>query len=297
MQKKYNQPSKRKIDFFGGLHGNFLELAVNHAIDKNPYDIRGPQFFGTGACHVKKTLDIYRPITTADHYSYQGQPFADTDLVIRIIPKEHDMLIAITNSFVRAGNQVLDLQNLEHETHNKMSELPKLKEFLQTLVERHGLQDSYSRSTLRHYFHSMFADPACGIDTFRCWLPAHQVHDFEFGSFFALDRFFESLQGIAKFVNIDFVPSADLVALHTEFLEKNQGWHSHNKCNIIMNAIINKISMPMDLNIVEEAWIAWRIAKIFDVYELGSCTAESFAKDTQIIIQEIDEHFQRKQSC
>ena len=297
MQKKYNQPSKRKIDFFGGCHGNFLELAVNHAIDKNSYDIRGPQFFDTGACHVKKTLDIYRPITTADHYSYQGQQFDDTDLVIRIIPKEYDMLIAITNSFVRAGNQVLDLYQLEQDTHEKMSGLPKLKEFLQTLVEHHGLQESYSRSTLRHYFYSMFADPTCGMDTFRCWQPAQQVHDFEFGSFFTLDRFFESLQGIAKFVNIDFVPSPALVALHTEFLEKNQGWHSHNKCNIIVNAIIRKIPMSLDLNIVEEAWIAWRIAKIFNIYELESCTADMFANNTEIIIREIDVHFQRKQSC
>jgi hypothetical protein len=207
LQKKYNQPIKRKIDFFGGLHGNFLELAVNHAIDKNPYDICGPQFLNTGACHVKKTLDVYRPITTADHYSYQGQEFGDTDQVIRIIPKDQDMLIAITNSFVRAGNQVLDLQNLQHQTYNKMSELPKLKEFLQTLIQHHGRHESYSRSILRHYFYSMFADPACGIDTFRCWLPARQVHDFEFESFFTLDQFFESLQGIAKFVNIDFVPS------------------------------------------------------------------------------------------
>jgi hypothetical protein len=192
---------------------------------------------------------------------------------------------------------VLDLHQLEQDTHKKMSSLPKLKEFLQTLVEHHGLQESYSRSTLRHYFYSMFADSACGIDTFRRWLPARLVHDFEFESFFTLDRFFESLQSIAKFVNIDFVPSPDLVSLHSEFLEKNQGWHSHKKCNIIMNAIIEKNPMPLDLNIVEEAWIAWRIAKIFNIYELESCTADSFANNTEIIIQEIDGHFQRKQSC
>ena len=64
-----------------------------------------------------------------------------------------------------------------------------------------------------------------------------------------------------------------------------------------MNAIIEKIAMPMDLNIVEEAWIAWRIAKTFNMYELESCTADSFANNTEIIIQEIDGHFQRKQSC
>lgn len=297
MQKNSDQPTKRKIDFFGGLHGNFLELAVNHAIDQNPWDIRAPQFLTTGACHVKKFGNVYKPITVAEHWSYQGLAFDATDLVIRIQPNESDMLIAVTNSFVRAGNQVLDLYELEHDTYSKMSPLPKLKEFLQTLVARHGRQEAYSRSTLRHYFYSMFADPVCGIDTFRSWLPAPQVHDFEFSSFFQLDQFFESLQGIAKFVNIDFVPSMDLVRLHAEFLEKNQGWHSHLKCVKIMDAIIKQISMPLDLNIVEEAWISWRIAKIFDVYELESCTQDQFAKDTQFIIQEISEHFQRKKFC
>ena len=34
-----SEPTVRKIDFFGGLHGNFLELVVNCWIDKNQYDV------------------------------------------------------------------------------------------------------------------------------------------------------------------------------------------------------------------------------------------------------------------
>ena len=43
----------QKIDFFGGLHGNFLELVVNVAINQTGYDISKPQFTEDGACHLK----------------------------------------------------------------------------------------------------------------------------------------------------------------------------------------------------------------------------------------------------
>jgi hypothetical protein len=39
----------QKIDFFGGLHGNFLELVVNISINQNGYDISKPQYTPYGS--------------------------------------------------------------------------------------------------------------------------------------------------------------------------------------------------------------------------------------------------------
>ena len=168
-----SEPTVRKIDFFGGLHGNFLELVVNCWIDKNQYDVGGKaQFTSSGSCHVKNHQPDYKAITKANHYSWFNLPFNDDDLVIRIVPEEKDLLIAVTNSFLRAGNQILDINNLETDTRTKMESLPKLRKFLDTLIKYHGHADQYPRSILRKYFYAMFDNHDNGLGMFTTWLSA-----------------------------------------------------------------------------------------------------------------------------
>jgi hypothetical protein len=284
--------TQRKIDFFGGLHGNFLELAVNHAIDQNTYNISQSQFNKNGACHNKNHDSEYIPITVARHYSFnETAHFTDNDWVIRIVPTQSDMLIAVVNSFSRAGNQSLDINCLEQNTYNKLKELPKLNMFLKNLVDNHGIADNYKRNVLRHYFKSMFSVPEHGLNMFINWAPAQHVHEFKFANFFYLDQFFESLQGIARFTNLEFRPSMELVKLHAEFLEKNQGWHCHLRCSKIVESIIKKEIVPLELNIIEEAWILYKISQIFNLYDLDCCNQEYFPPSTEKIINEIDKGF------
>jgi len=277
----------RKIDFFGGTHGNFLELVVNHAIDGNLYDISQNQFTKDGACHLKDVSSDYIPITKCGHYSWNEHIFDDSDYVIRIVPSQCDMLIAVTNSFLRAGDQQLDLDNLEIDTRKKMLKLPKLLNFLQSLSDNHGVADFYSRMILRHYFESMFADPTNGLKNYTNWKSANNVHAFDFSTFFYIDQFYESLQQIARFVNLEFRPSSQLIKLHNQFLEKNQGWHGHLKCSKIVESIIRKQIVPMQLNIIEEAWISYRISQIFNLYDLPCFRQELFPPTTEEIIHNI----------
>lgn len=285
-----NGPTSRKIDFYGGTHGNFLELVVNHAIDQNDYDISQPQFVDNGACHAKISSS-YVPITVCHHYSMYKIPFKDTDYVVRIVPKQSDMLIAVINSFLRAGDQTLDIENLEVDTRRKMMELPKLSDFLKTLTNNHGLADSYSRKILRHYFEAMFNDPDNGLNVFTDWVPAQKVHHFDFFTFFHIEHFFESLQKIAQFYNLEFRPSESLIRLHEEFLERNQGWHSHLKCSKILECIVKKQTVDIKLNVIEEAWISYRISKIFNLYELPCLQQDQFPSTTEEIIKDIDKGF------
>ena len=282
-----NELTHRKIDFFGGTHGNFLELVVNHTIDGNLYDVSQNQFTKDGACHLKDVSSDYIPITKCGHYSWDGHIFGHSDYVIRIVPSQCDMFIAVTNSFLRAGDQRLDIDNLENNTRAKMSKLSKLTNFLQTLSDNHGVSDSYSRMTLRHYFESMFADPTVGLEMFTRWTSANNVHEFKFSSFFYIDQFYESLQKIAQFVNLEFRPSDQLITLHEQFLEKNQGWHSHLKCSKIIESIIKKQIVPVQLNIIEEAWISYKISQIFNLYDLSCFRKESFPHTTEEIIHNI----------
>jgi hypothetical protein len=273
----------RKIDFFGGLHGNYLELVVNHAIDQNHYDITRPQFNENGACHYKNLDSDYSPITIARHYSFFNIPFNDSDLVIRISPEPNDMLIAVTNSFLRAGDQKYDIDSLETNTIEKLKKLPKGKSFLNTLLQDYGEMKNYPRRVLRNYFYSMFDDPDNGINMMTNWQPTLRSHNFAFGSFFNLDYFFENLQKISEFVNLEFCPTRELVNLHQDFLSMNQGYKSHQKCETVMQAIISNQPMPLTLNIIEEAWINYRISRSFNLYDVAELTLDNYPTNVKRI--------------
>jgi hypothetical protein len=288
---------RRKIDFFGGTHGHYLELVINHAIDGNSYDISNNQFNANGACHVKSKDESYKPITRAGHWSYDNIPFNDNDLVIRIQVESDHFLIAMINSFLRAGDQTLDLVDLHNQTYEKMSNLPKLKFFLKMLSDNHGQAESYSRQVLRHYFYSMFAVPEYGVDTFNQWAPACYVHNFKFSSFFSLEKFYVELQRIAQFVNLEFTPSTQMVELHRQFIEKNQGWQSYEKCSKIIQSIIEQQTVDLNLNIVEEAWLDWRISQIFNIYDLECLKQDSTPSTTSTIIKEINKHYNKGSKC
>lgn len=271
----------RKIDFYGGLHGNFLELAVNCWIDQNSYDVNQSQFTEIGTCHVKNQPNSnYIPVTKCNHYSYFGVPFDQGDLVIRIVPEESDLLIAISNSFLRAGDQPLDLEYLEIDTYKKMSALPKLQEFLDNLVTHHGYLNAYPRRVLRKYFYAMFDEYEHGLKLFTDWLPCGQFHEFKFRCFFDTSNFLVALRGIANFVNMDCVVDHKLVEFHKKFIENNQGYHSEVKCKKILDAILQQDSVPLHLNIIEEAYLNYKISRIFNMYDVDLLEDNQYPCDT-----------------
>jgi hypothetical protein len=278
--------TKRKIDFFGGLHGNYLELAVNFWIDQNKsYDINLPQFDDIGACHVKNQSATYKPITTAAHYSFGQHKFNSLDLVVRIVPAEQDMLIGITNSFLRAGNQTLDIENLDQNTYEKIKCLSKLEAFLNNLIRDHGLQSEYPRHVLRKYFYAMFDSYEHGLGMFTNWTDVDNYYNFDFRRFFDLSQFYQGLQEIAKFVKLEFVPTERLAELHKEFLKLNQGYASEQKCNKIIQSVIAGDSVEVKLNIIEEAWLNYKISRAFNLYDVEELCQDSYPNNTNIISQ------------
>jgi hypothetical protein len=257
----------RKIDFFGGLHGHYLELIVNIFIDQNKFDTSRPFFSSNGACHLKHVYHDYVPITTANHWSQTGIPFDDQDRVIQIFPKNSDMLIGVTNSFLRAGDQSVDIKNLEKNTLHKLSKCPKLETNLKQIVSDIGYREHYDRHCLRNYFYSMFDDPENGIKQYQFFNPSvRYTYQFPFRAFFDWSYFFTELTNISKFVKHEFIFDSKLIDLHTEFLKLNQGYHSEQKCKKIIEAAILKQSMPIDLNLIEEAWINYQFSRMFNIY-------------------------------
>ena len=275
----------KKIDFFGGLHGHYLELVLNVSVFQNNFDISRPMFKDNGACHVAllNYENEYQRIIKAGHYSFFQVPFNNNDQVVRITCEPTDMLIAIINSFVRAGEQSLDLGNLEYNTLEKLN-LPKTQDFKKTLISDFGIQQNYPRSALRNYFQSMFQYSDLGHSYYNNFdKSAVQFFNFPLRSMFTVDEFYYQLNLTASWFNENFYPTTDLYNLHREFVKINHGYNSELKCKQILSDIIAGKQTTFSTNIVEEAWINHRIAETFRCYDLDILYQDNYPTDTAII--------------
>jgi len=279
----------QKIDFSGGLHGNFLELAVNVAINQNGYDISKPQFTKDGACHRKNLDPSYKKLIVASHYSFLKNEFAADDNVVRIVPTGNDLLIGLTNSFLRAGDEKFDLDSLENNTITKLSNINKGANFKNTLIEDYGVKTAYPRSAIRNYFYSMLDDYDNGLGILATFTPFHNTYHFPFRAFFDIGHFYQELNSIAKFLGLNFYPTPDLAKLHSEFLKCNQGYHSEVKCREIWRAILHNESMSIKLNLIEEAWVNYQVATCFRCYDLPLLIQDQYPTNTLEISQAVFE--------
>lgn len=274
-----------KIDFFGGCHGNFLELMINLFI----YNIKVDQNFqwfdeDIGSCHRKDENPQYIPKIKCNHWSYNNVPFGQEDLVIEIHSKESDMLCAITNSFLRAGDQMLDINHLHTDTIKKLLSIPKAKIFLDTLINEHGIKDSYPKKIIRNYFYSMFDAPEYGINKFNNFNHSGKKYIFPFDSFFDITKFYLELNQMAYFLEFNFYPTGLTSKIWNDFIKLNQGLHSHKKCDKILAAVLNGNYLEFGhLNLIEEAWIIYRISRIFRLYDHPLLSGEYFPIDTSEI--------------
>ena len=274
----------KKIDFFGGTHGNFLELIINVFVCQHPFDFTKPIFNDNGACHLKNLQDNYRPSVKSGHYSYSNNPFNHDDLVIEIHVDPDWMLAAVTNSLVRAGDEVFDLKELHKNSIKKLSSLQKATHFLKDLTTEHGIQENYPKNIIRNYFYSKFIMPEHGINMFNNFKSTTKKIIFPFGAFYSIEQLCIQLNQIAFFLQENFYPDEQFIKVFNEFILRNQGYHSQIKCNNIITNILNNLSMDItDCNLVEQAWINYRIAQIFRCYDHPLLINEDYPTNTREI--------------
>ena len=189
------------------------------------------------------------------------------------------MLIGITNKHLRAGDMPMDLERLEINTTQKLLPLFNGQKILESLTIKHGTHENYSRHVLRNHFYSMF-------DVNNDWIfPAFSTeikycYDFPFRAFFDTNKLFFELAGIAKFLELNFCPTEQLMQTHEKFLELNQGYHSEIKCTSILRDIWAGRSTAINLNIVEEAWLNWQITRSFQCCDLPILVSDQYPTNT-----------------
>jgi hypothetical protein len=270
-----------KIDFFGGTHGNFLELLINLFIYQ--IDFNQPKFFNkNGSCHLKNENSNYVPKIKCDHYSYFNLPFNHDDLVIEIHCSNDFMLPALVNSFLRAGDEVIDISNLEIGTIKKLASLPKASKFLKDIIDDHGIQDNYSRSLIRNYFYSKFDIPEYSIDLFNTFNHVGKKLIFPFSAFFDYEELCLNLNKCAFFLEQNFYPSDHTYQVWKEFIRLNQGYDSYKKCKEAMHAILAGDSMDISsFNLIEEAWLIYKVSRIFRLFDHPLLNVDQFVSNTK----------------
>jgi len=271
-----------KIDFFGGTHGHFLELMINlfiYQIEFNEENF----FTENGTCHTMNKNLSYRPKIKCHHYSYFNKiPFNFNDLVIEIHCNDDFMLPALVNSVTRAGDQIINLSNLEIDTIKKLSHLPKAAGLLTNLSDHYGSQQHYPRSAIRNDFYSKFNIPEYGVDLFNTFNHIGKKLIFPFSAFFDYEELCLNLNKCAFFLGMNFYPTARTYQIWKKFIQVNQGYYSHKRCKKAMYAILAGDSMNIsDFDVVEEAWLLNQVTRIFRCFDHPLLITDQFVSDTK----------------
>ena len=270
-----------KIDFFGGCHGNFLELMLDMYVYGNNTMQGKSVFNASGAAHLKDKNVDYAPMIRASHYSHDDVPFDNDDKVIEIHCCEKYRLAALTNSFLRAGFEEIDIYNLHLNTIAKLKAVSKAHIDLKDLIKEHGIQENYDKQILRNYFYSKFEYDHYGISIWNSFKYTGPKYIFPISAFYNLEEFYYHLNQCAYFLNLNFYPTIETANTWNDFISRNQGYQSQKKCNKIIHSVLEKTQLSTkNLTLVEEAYIAHRLAKLFRCYKHPLLTDETFPTNT-----------------
>lgn len=243
----------KKIDFFPGAHGNFLEMLLNLYAYNGGVDPSRPLFNENGACHVKydtSVQDQYEQKIGCHHYTVMDLGFNDDDRVVEIsIDPEHKITVLV-NSHLRAGDQVVDIINPEINTLEKFKNLPKSKPWIDWLTKEYGEQKNYPRSAFRKLCFNQFHEE------FNRFSYKGPKISFPHSAFFDLDALIYNCERIAKFFDLPFVPDTELPRIWEQFMKGNQGLRAKIRCEMILDELYDGSKPDLKgLSVVEEAWL------------------------------------------
>jgi hypothetical protein len=276
------------IDFVAGSHGNFLEFVCNKFLGN--IDINFTPFNSMGSSHVKSQTYINNRVFLADHYVLKRQVL--TNKVIRIIFEPDDILALSSVCFLRAGDQNIDTDLLEHNTFNKLNN-NYYKELINKIITAYPeitLSDQTPdcpRYILREFFKFGFKD--CASHGLMLELAKmnysneHQVFDFEFKNFYNTQLFIEAMNQLAVWYNSTINDAADLELLHQEFLHRQVYKHDKAQADSIILAVQNKQEIPiLKLRLLQESYINGVLENMYNI-EMPFAQLEYFSNTKEII--------------
>jgi hypothetical protein len=215
------------IDFISGSHGNYLEFILTKLMF--PEELPASPFNNLGASHNK---NYTRKVFFAEHWflTEEGKKTIPND-IISIRFTADDLLILMSVSLLRAGDQNIHNNELHINTYNKLSGCYKdtlnniLTSYKDNLSEVNENNPNIPRNILREFFKFGFCDPSNSgfIKELSklTYTSKQKVYYFPYSSFLSTDKFLTEISRVGKFFNLDYQPY-DLRPLHEKFLSNYQ---------------------------------------------------------------------------
>jgi hypothetical protein len=272
---------KVALDFAPGLHGHFLEYVCNRYIFKVPYS-NNTIFQESGSAHpinIDLEYQKYKIVHCGHYSSFEHEYPVDTTNIIFVKHNPTLDLILLTNIFHRCHPDSI---------HTDSFNINDIKSLQIDLMFNSGSTATalrtnwHTKLTERHFEHP---DKKCFTN-----LP---TFDFDYTSFFSLDRFLLELKKVADFLNTTFVFDKMLVSLWQEFIDRNQGYQLFLHGNRVFNQIASGESFPIKSNWQLHAYLNYKISTIFKLYDHPDLfEAEQYPTDTKQIYKLIIDHIE-----
>lgn len=258
------------IDFVAGSHGHYLETVLNR-------ELIGLQaentFTNLGTSHIKSLEYQTNKLFYADHWFEHRPTELKTHSTIVSIRFSHDDLLLLSSvSLLRAGDANIDNNDLECNTVTKLLN-SYYKQVVYDIKQAYPFVDlsldSIPRYVLREYFKFGFKNP----DTNGYWLKQQQmtyqpwqtVINFNFSSFYNVDKFVTEITNVAARLGFRFDPTDSFYQTHQKFLEFNPYVNHKQQCDAIIDAVVKRVHCAIPkLSLFQESYINGCLENIFN---------------------------------
>jgi len=250
------------IDFFGGLHGNFLCYCIN-ALDDSVKELNPFTIYGTSHLQYRKKLAV------ADHYTLKGNKLTDGNVISITCDTEDSLLLALLN-FGRAGDYNFDLKNFNINLYSQIKRTA-FSELATNLKNKYNVDitvnDSIQRSILRNYFQSEFDSP----HMFLLHKVQEQQYDFpvvqyNVRNFYNKDLFIKSLYTIKHYFKLSYTIDIEWYEkLWEQFISKVSQLKDVTYANQVLLSVKNKKGIDINFNILQEAWLNHELEKWYNI--------------------------------
>lgn len=268
------------IDFFGGLHGHFLEYSINSL---DPVVRQYSPFNKLGNSH----MPFQRLLATADHYTFFNKRLPDPSKVIEIHTTVDDCLLVNLLTFSRAGDHNFDLINFNEDFSNKIRNTHLYTGFQQSLLH-YGINldnnDPVPKCVLRESLKFNFTVPEknslmIAANTFRYSNQALIVY---LKQLYNKQTYIGLIEQIVNRYQLPYAVDQDWYSnLWEEFVKRNKVIQDQQYAKDVLQAVIDKKELKITLNIIQEAWLDAELERLYNI-EMPPEQEFYFSSTTQI---------------
>jgi hypothetical protein len=263
------------IDYFGGMHGNFLEFLIAKHIFCLPKYKNWFPFKDSGVSHLKHRVPPYKYVC-ADHFTYNPNPHSYitvdehvSNVLIQILAKpNHLQDVLVFNTWQRAGETPVNFCSIDS---------------ILTKIESHGEK---SRQSIRNILYWQILDKTyidANTNFIKYQLPTITI---DFHNFYTYDSLILELEKIAN-ATTGLLDKTDIEQAWLMFMQLNVGYHIKLKIDKMFLDMLEDKNVNFNLDIYEEASFNSRLANYFNIHNDICAFGNDYPSDTLSMAKDI----------